>query len=148
MSGIAISPNTQAQNLKYHHQFISGSVQPYLHHISDCAVCHHPTCCRLTACHLLSDYYHSFQTGLLTSALVLLWSEFHTLGRVTSENINQTMSLPCLRLFSGFPPHLKCNWYPSGGRWGGRWEGGLKGRDTCTPMTDSCWCMAETNTIL
>ena len=24
------------------------------------------------------------------------------------------------------------------------WEGG----DTCIPVVDSCWCMAETNTIL
>ena len=23
-----------------------------------------------------------------------------------------------------------------------------KGGDTCIPMVDSCWCMAETNTIL
>ena len=22
--------------------------------------------------------------------------------------------------------------------WGGRWEGGSKGRDICIPMTDSC----------
>ena len=29
--------------------------------------------------------------------------------------------------------------------WGVRGEGGLRGREC---MADSCWCMAETNTIL
>ena len=32
--------------------------------------------------------------------------------------------------------------------WGGRWEGGSGQRDTCTPMVDSCQCMAETTTVL
>ena len=37
-------------------------------------------------------------------------------------------------------------WQPRGMRKGGRevQEGG----DTCTPMTDSCWCRTETNTTL
>jgi len=38
-------------------------------------------------------------------------------------------------------------WDGEGGR---RWvqEGGLGWRDTCTPMADSCQCMAKTTTIL
>ena len=33
--------------------------------------------------------------------------------------------------------------------WGGwGWGGGLEGGDMCVPMADSCWCVAETNTIL
>ena len=39
-------------------------------------------------------------------------------------------------------------WLPRGVGWGGRWEGGPQGGDICIPMTDSCWYMAETNTIL
>ena len=31
--------------------------------------------------------------------------------------------------------------------WGGRWEGFSMG-DTCTPMADSCQCMAKTTAIL
>ena len=27
---------------------------------------------------------------------------------------------------------------PRGVGWGGRWEGGSKGGDTCVPMADSC----------
>ena len=27
---------------------------------------------------------------------------------------------------------------PGGVGWGGRWEGGSKGRGLCTPMADSC----------
>ena len=27
---------------------------------------------------------------------------------------------------------------PRGMGWGGRWEGGSKGRDICTPMADLC----------
>ena len=38
---------------------------------------------------------------------------------------------------------------PRGVRWGGRGEGGSRGRDKCTPMTDSCWCFTvENNKIL
>ena len=32
--------------------------------------------------------------------------------------------------------------------WGGRWEGGFGMGDTCTPVADSCQCMAKTTTIL
>ena len=35
--------------------------------------------------------------------------------------------------------------------WEGRWEGGSRGRGyiyICMPMTDSCWCLEETKTIL
>ena len=33
--------------------------------------------------------------------------------------------------------------------WGGEGDGrGLQGGVTCTPMADSCQCMAETTTIL
>ena len=32
--------------------------------------------------------------------------------------------------------------------WGGRWKGGFRMGDTCTPMADSCQCMAKTTTIL
>ena len=39
-------------------------------------------------------------------------------------------------------------WQPRGLGLGGRWEEGLRGRDICVPMADSCWCMAETNTVL
>ena len=28
---------------------------------------------------------------------------------------------------------------PRGVGWGGRWERGSKGGDTCIPMADSCW---------
>ena len=36
-----------------------------------------------------------------------------------------------------------------GGRgWGGRWKGGSEQGDTCTPMADSCQCMAKITTIL
>ena len=31
--------------------------------------------------------------------------------------------------------------------WGGRW-GGFRMGDTCTPMADSCQCMAKTTTVL
>ena len=31
---------------------------------------------------------------------------------------------------------------------GGGREDVQKGKDICIPMADSCWCMAETNTIL
>ena len=27
--------------------------------------------------------------------------------------------------------------------WGGRWEGGFRVGKSCTPMADSCWCMAK-----
>ena len=37
-------------------------------------------------------------------------------------------------------------WPPRGVGWGGRWEGVPKGGDICIPVTDSCWCMAESNT--
>ena len=33
-------------------------------------------------------------------------------------------------------------------RWGERWEGGFRMGSTCTPMADSCQCMAKTTTIL
>ena len=33
--------------------------------------------------------------------------------------------------------------WPWGMGWGGRWEGGLVWRDKCTPMADSCQCMAK-----
>ena len=36
--------------------------------------------------------------------------------------------------------------WPWGMGWGGRWEGGSG--CTCTPMADSCGCMAKTTTIL
>jgi len=29
--------------------------------------------------------------------------------------------------------------------WGGRGEGSLGGGDTCTPVADSCQCMAKTH---
>jgi len=32
--------------------------------------------------------------------------------------------------------------------WGGRWEEVSGQGNTCTPMADSCQCMAETPTIL
>ena len=32
--------------------------------------------------------------------------------------------------------------------YGGKWEGVPKGADTCIPMADSCWYMAETITTL
>ena len=31
---------------------------------------------------------------------------------------------------------------------GGRWEGGSGQGDTCTPVADSCQCIAKTTTIL
>ena len=37
---------------------------------------------------------------------------------------------------------------PRGMGRGGRWEGGLGPGDTCTPMANSCQCMAKTTTIL
>ena len=37
---------------------------------------------------------------------------------------------------------------PRGMGWGGTWEGGSGWGDTCAPVTDSCWCMAKTTTIL
>ena len=33
--------------------------------------------------------------------------------------------------------------WPWGMGWGGRWEGRLRMRNTCTPMADSCQCMAK-----
>ena len=39
-------------------------------------------------------------------------------------------------------------WQPRGVGWGGGGREGQEGGDICTPMADSCWCMAETNTIL
>ena len=32
--------------------------------------------------------------------------------------------------------------------WGGRWVGGSGGRGICIHVTDSCYCVEETNTIL
>ena len=37
---------------------------------------------------------------------------------------------------------------PRGVRWGGRWEGGSKGRDICIPMADSCLGLTENSKIL
>ena len=34
-------------------------------------------------------------------------------------------------------------WQLRGVGWGGTWEGG----SICIPVADSCWCMAQTNTI-
>ena len=39
-------------------------------------------------------------------------------------------------------------WQPRGVRWGRGGREVLEGGDICIPMADSCWCMAETNTIL
>jgi len=33
--------------------------------------------------------------------------------------------------------------WPRGMVWGGRWEGGFRMGNTCTPVADSCWCMAK-----
>ena len=33
--------------------------------------------------------------------------------------------------------------WPRGMVQGGRWKGGSRIRSTCTPVTDSCWCMAK-----
>ena len=33
--------------------------------------------------------------------------------------------------------------WPRGMVWRGRWEGGFRIENTCTPMADSCWCMAK-----
>ena len=38
-------------------------------------------------------------------------------------------------------------WQPRGVGWEGMWEGVQDGRDMDIPVADSCWCMAETNTI-
>ena len=37
---------------------------------------------------------------------------------------------------------------PRGMGWGGRWEVGSGRGDTCTPVADSCQCMAKNTTIL
>ena len=37
---------------------------------------------------------------------------------------------------------------PRGMGWGGRWERGLGQEDRCTPLADSCQCMAKTTTKL
>ena len=42
---------------------------------------------------------------------------------------------------------LKLGW-PWGMGSGERWEGGFRMGNTCTPMADSCQCMAKTTTIL
>ena len=39
-------------------------------------------------------------------------------------------------------------WQPGGGDGVGGEREVQEGGDICIPMTDSCWCMAETNTIL
>ena len=39
-------------------------------------------------------------------------------------------------------------WQPRGLGWGGGGREVPEGGHTCIPMADSCWCMAETNTIL
>ena len=33
--------------------------------------------------------------------------------------------------------------WPRGMVWGGKWEGGFRIGNTCTPMADACWCMAK-----
>ena len=33
--------------------------------------------------------------------------------------------------------------WPRGMVWGGRWEGGFRMGNTCTPVADACWCMAK-----
>ena len=37
---------------------------------------------------------------------------------------------------------------PRGMGWGGTWEGDSGQADTCTPMADSCQCMAKITTKL
>ena len=37
---------------------------------------------------------------------------------------------------------------PRGVGWSGRWEGGSRGGDVCTPVADLCWYMTETSTTL
>ena len=44
--------------------------------------------------------------------------------------------------------HTSALWQPRGAGRGGRWEGGSGGRRLRISMADSCWWMAETNTIL
>ena len=36
---------------------------------------------------------------------------------------------------------------PRGAGWGGRWEGGSKGRGRCIPMADSCWGLKKTKDV-
>ena len=38
-------------------------------------------------------------------------------------------------------------WQPRKVGWAGRWGGGSEGGDICISVADSCWCMAETNTV-
>ena len=80
-------------------------------------------------------YIHSFVIGYPGC--------FHVLVIVRNA---ATRTLGYMYLTQGAQPSAM--WLPRGVGWGERWEGGLRGRGLCIPVTDSCWSMAETSTIL
>ena len=45
-------------------------------------------------------------------------------------------------------PNAGALWQPGGIGWGGCGWGAQDGGDTCVPMADSCWCVADAITIL
>lgn len=96
-----------SQKPKYHHQSTNKSFQLDVHHVSNCAIYHHLTCCQISGCHHLLDYCCSFPTGLLTSTLALLWSVFHTPARVTLGKYKSDCGITLLRTLQWLPIAFK-----------------------------------------
>lgn len=103
-NGTTICPNTQAKNLNI---TTSRSFQLDPHHVSNCAIYHHLTCCHLSGCHHLLDYCCRFQTGLLTSTLALLWSVFHSPARATLGKYRSDCGTSLLRTLQWLPITFK-----------------------------------------
>ena len=66
----------------------------------------------------------------------------------TARRSNQTTDDQCT--FDAWSRALKADalGQPGGMGWGGICEGASGWWNTCTPMADSCWCVAKTTTIL
>ena len=77
-------------------------------------------------------------------------------GGMNGKSVMETYTLPYAKyIASGNLLYVWCSklkssaHWPSEGRgWGGRWEEHQSGGNICIPMTDSCWCTAEINTML
>ena len=70
----------------------------------------------------------------------------HGEGSAEHTTIHKTEPMGIGRVMHG--TQTRALQQPKGVGWGGRSEEVQKGGDACIPMTDSCWCVAETNAIL
>ena len=69
-------------------------------------------------------------------------------GKSNMETYIIICKIDSQREFSVWPRNLNQGLYhPSGVGWGMRWEEGLKGRDICILMADSCLGLTENNKI-